>query len=68
MRATTNDEQSGTAVEHGRLWGERARDWADFQEATVRPVFEAVLDRTRVAPGTRYLDVGCGSGMAAPRP
>ncbi|HEU0030031.1 MAG TPA: class I SAM-dependent methyltransferase [Kofleriaceae bacterium] len=54
-----------TSQEHGRLWGVRAQDWADYQEATVRPVFEAVLDRTRVGPGTRYLDAGCGSGMAA---
>jgi SAM-dependent methyltransferase len=54
-----------TSEAHGRLWGLRARDWADFQEGTVRPVFEAVLERTRVGPGTRYLDVGCGSGMVA---
>jgi len=59
------DAKAGTSGEHGRLWGERARDWAEFQEATVRPVFEAVLERTGVGPGTRYLDVGCGSGMAA---
>ena len=54
-----------TSEAHGRLWGVRARDWADFQEGTVRPVFQAVLERTRVGPGTRYLDAGCGSGMAA---
>src|SRR5690349_18652879 len=54
-----------TSDAHGRLWGLRARDWADFQEGTVRPVFEAVLDRTQVGTGTRYLDAGCGSGMAA---
>src|SRR3954451_1627267 len=54
-----------TAEAHGRLWGERARDWADFQEGTVRPVFEAVLERTGVGPGSEYLDAGCGSGMAA---
>jgi SAM-dependent methyltransferase len=54
-----------TLEAHGRLWGARARDWADFQEGTVRPVFQAVLERTRVGPGTRYLDAGCGSGMAA---
>ena len=54
-----------TSDSHGRLWSARARDWADFQEATVRPVFEAVLERTRVGRGTRYLDAGCGSGMAA---
>jgi SAM-dependent methyltransferase len=65
MRATMNDARPRTSEEHGRLWGARARDWADFQEGTVRPVFEAVLERTRVGPGTRYLDAGCGSGMAA---
>ena len=30
-----------------------------------RPVYEAVLERTRVRSGMRYLDVGCGAGMAA---
>ncbi|HTM46443.1 MAG TPA: methyltransferase domain-containing protein [Polyangiaceae bacterium] len=54
-----------TSQTHGRLWGERARDWADFQEGTVRPVFETVLSRTHVGAGTKYLDVGCGSGMVA---
>jgi ubiquinone/menaquinone biosynthesis C-methylase UbiE len=54
-----------TSEAHSRLWGARARDWADFQEGTVRLVFEAVLERTHVGPGTRYLDAGCGSGMSA---
>jgi SAM-dependent methyltransferase len=45
--------------------GARASDWANIQEGTVRPVYEMVLDRTRVKSGTRYLDVGCGAGMAA---
>jgi SAM-dependent methyltransferase len=61
----SHESKPRTAERHGRLWGARARDWADFQEGTVRPVFEAVLERTGVGPGTRYLDVGCGSGMAA---
>lgn len=52
-----------TSDAHGRLWGARAQDWADFQEGTVRPVFEAVLERTRVGRGTQYLDAGGGSGM-----
>lgn len=59
------DAKPKTSEEHGRLWGARAKDWADFQEGTVRPVFDAVLERTRVGRGTRYLDAGCGSGMAA---
>ena len=60
-----NNPRIRTAEAHGRLWGARAQDWADFQEGTVRPVFEAVLERTGVGPGIRYLDAGCGAGMAA---
>jgi SAM-dependent methyltransferase len=54
-----------TADINGRLWGSRASDWADIQEGTVRPVYEAVLSRTPVKSGTRFLDVGTGAGMAA---
>lgn len=54
-----------TASVNGRLWGARARDWADIQEGMARPVYEAVLERTAVGTGIRYLDVGCGSSMAA---
>src|SRR5919106_1016984 len=50
---------------NGRLWGARARDWADIQEGQCRPVYEAVFGRTSVTAGTIYLDVGCGAGMAA---
>jgi ubiquinone/menaquinone biosynthesis C-methylase UbiE len=49
---------------NGRLWGARARDWADIQEGTAKAVYEAVLERTGVGPGTHYLDVGCGAGGA----
>ena len=49
---------------NSRLWGARARDWADIQEGTVKAVYGAVLERTRVGPDTRYLDVGCGAGGA----
>ncbi len=50
---------------NARLWGARARDWAEVQEGTVRPVYEAVLARTGVSAGSAFLDVGCGAGMAA---
>jgi ubiquinone/menaquinone biosynthesis C-methylase UbiE len=53
-----------TSDANGRLWGARANDWANIQEGTVRPVYEAVLERARVTSGTHYLDVGCGAGMA----
>jgi ubiquinone/menaquinone biosynthesis C-methylase UbiE len=59
------DLKPRTAAVNGQLWGARARDWADIQEGMVRPVYEAVLERTHVGSGTRYLDVGCGAGMAA---
>ena len=61
----TGDLKPTTAAAHGRLWGNRSRDWADVQEGKVRPVYEAVMLRTGVKAGTRYLDVGCGAGMAA---
>jgi len=54
-----------TAAINGHLWGSRARDWAQVQEGIARPAYEAVLERTGVAAGTRYLDIGCGSGMVA---
>jgi SAM-dependent methyltransferase len=45
-------------------WGRRPRDWADLAEPSNRPLFEAVLDRIAPTPGTRLLDIGCGSGYA----
>ncbi len=52
---------------NGVLWGSAAADWAAIQEPTCLPVYEAVLARTAVGPGVRYLDAGCGAGMAAQR-
>ena len=49
---------------NGRLWGARAHDWANIQEGTVNAVYEAVLERAKVGPDTRYLDIGCGAGGA----
>ena len=56
--------QPATAKENGRLWGARVRDWGEVQEATLEPVFQEVLQRAAVGPGTRYLDIGCGAGRA----
>jgi SAM-dependent methyltransferase len=50
---------------NGRLWGSRARDWADLQEGQCLPVYEAVFERALVGPHTVYLDAGCGAGLAA---
>ncbi|MBL4769371.1 MAG: class I SAM-dependent methyltransferase [Rhodobacteraceae bacterium] len=53
-----------TSKTNAKFWGHRARDWAEFQEQSVLPVYHEVLRRTEVGNGTTYLDVGCGSGMA----
>ena len=60
---STNPKPTTSDV-NGRLWSASARDWADIQEGVVRKLYETVLERMRVGRGTRYLDVGCGSGMA----
>lgn len=51
-----------TSKREGELWGARARDWVDVQEAAVLALYEAVLTETAVGPRTRLLDVGCGAG------
>lgn len=53
----------GSASVQSQLWGARARDWADVQEGTVIPLYQAILDKTNVRAGTALLDLGCGAGM-----
>ncbi len=60
-----NEVKPSTFEKNGRIWGARARDWAELQEPIHRPQYDAVLQRSSVGSGTRYLDVGCGSGLAA---
>jgi SAM-dependent methyltransferase len=55
-----------TSDANSKLWGARARDWADIQEGQVAPVYEVIVERF-VSPGSQYLDAGCGSGIAAQR-
>jgi ubiquinone/menaquinone biosynthesis C-methylase UbiE len=54
-----------TSPANGRLWGARARDWAQVQEGQCSAAYEAVFDSLSLGPGTSYCDVGCGAGMAA---
>ena len=54
-----------TAEAHGRLWGAKARDWAELQEPFFLRVYEAVFDRAGLGAAMHYLDVGCGAGLAA---
>lgn len=54
----------GTSQANGRLWGARARDWAEVQEGQFAAAYHAVLAHAKVGPGTHHLDAGCGAGMA----
>jgi SAM-dependent methyltransferase len=54
---------SAAAQVQRRLWGTDPRAWAELAEAHNRPLFEAVLHAACAGPGTRLLDVGCGSGL-----
>jgi SAM-dependent methyltransferase len=65
MTEGTDRRVTGTAAANGRLWGARARDWAEVQEGQCAAAFGAVLTHAGVGHGTRHLDVGCGAGMAA---
>lgn len=59
------DTSNWTSEANARLWGARAKDWADIQEGQCRAVYVAVFDHLNIGPGISYLDAGCGSGMAA---
>jgi SAM-dependent methyltransferase len=56
---------AGSAAAQGELWGARARDYAEVQEPTFRPLYESVSDRPEMAKVSSILDVGCGPGLAA---
>lgn len=54
----------GTAEMQGELWGWAPEDWAELQEPTGAPIYEATFDAMGVSDGCQLLDVGCGSGFA----
>jgi SAM-dependent methyltransferase len=54
----------GSAQVQGDLWGMRAREWADLQEGSFRPLYDAAFDAAKLARASAYLDVGCGAGLA----
>ena len=46
-----------------RLWDADSEGWAELAEPHNEPLFAALLDAAAVRPGTRLLDIGCGSGL-----
>ncbi len=46
-------------------WGNAAAVWAYTSEPRFRPEYDAVLSALDVGPMDRYLDIACGSGLAA---
>jgi SAM-dependent methyltransferase len=60
-------EQRRSAGVQGRLWGARAADWAEIQEPQLTALYDDVIGRLEVGPGTELLDAGCGSGAFAAR-
>jgi SAM-dependent methyltransferase len=62
--ATTTEPARRTGAANGDLWSERADDWAEQQEARMRPLYEAGLAALGVDHGTRLFDAGCGAGLA----
>lgn len=54
---------SSAALLQQRLWSADPEAWSLYSEPHTAPLFLAALDAAAVAPGTRLLDVGCGTGL-----
>jgi SAM-dependent methyltransferase len=51
-----------TAAVEGPDWSSRAAAWAEHWARLAEPARRAVADAAAIGPGTRVLDIGCGSG------
>lgn len=47
----------------GAAWGRRSRDWACLFEHYATDVINAIFPRVGIEPGSRMLDIACGSGL-----
>ena len=62
---TSDTEHRRDWREAGRGWGARAKEWAYLFEPYARPANDLIFRELGVGLGTHYLDVACGSGLAA---
>ena len=63
MDTPTGHEQNADQIAYWN--GPAGKRWADRQAAQdvlLKPVADLVIDRAKLAPGERVIDVGCGSG------
>ena len=51
-----------TAAEEGPAWSSTAAIWDEHWARFADPARNLILERAAVAPGTRFLDMGCGTG------
>jgi SAM-dependent methyltransferase len=56
------DERRSTAGEEGPAWSATAELWDRHWARLADPAREVVLEQAAVGPGTRFLDLGCGTG------
>jgi SAM-dependent methyltransferase len=54
----------GSSKMQGELWSARAREWAELQEGSFRPLYEAAFAAAGVGRGSCVLDVGCGAAAS----
>lgn len=58
----TTQATQGSAPIQSELWGARARDYADFQEPQLGPLYDHAIRHTHIGQDSAVLDVGCGPG------
>jgi SAM-dependent methyltransferase len=62
---SVTESARGSAGVQGKLWGQRVDDWSELMEPANRELYPPVLAAAGVGTGTKLLDLGCGSGVAA---